>query len=769
MKYRIILIILSLFLVGCQPVSRNQNDQGMLNWSYGDLRQLDPIDAAKSDQDLIAIYTRFNNQSFQIRLDFLDLATYLGKDIYIPLDTNPGGNPQIKTDNNGSLVSDINWDYLIKITNSGNIEILDKQLSPISAELFIVYDSWQDRMVISFNKNILPIYFGLTKLQVIITPPNQNVISDKSEPFFVDSPPPPRAKVLFAFWNIFSSSTPAQTLRSWAGAHSGPISSRHGLSYLIDAAAQTKSTVFLLDLLTPDTLSALDYINAMPRIRILAEQGVLALPDVGNLEHLAGTSYISTPVTLYNPLEKSNLYKTWQISSNIKSNYIDDNSDFVLLLNKFIMLNREYINFSGIDYAKYAYYKNNCDLLPIFTDGGVIKRSLDLSLDCKSLWLSYAIAHPTTPLILGGDFANSILGDPTANSEVFSYINSHPWIQIISINDLTSSRELISSASLPYHGRTPASDANAQNTNLYSKSNTSKLQNNVYDALLQSPKNRLMDLAWQVFSHLTQPASPELAKLRANYIGQIGDILTAANWAENPLPQMTCNTDLDYDGASECILANDTIFAIIEPVGGYIQFVFTKDSEGIHQIIGPTWEFVVGLSDPSTWKPNLGVRGDSAQLLGAFQDSFENWNSYKVELQQNKLELFGDNKAIDKSITLLSNSLHIDILNPSQIPSTADIPLVIDPWFRYNSGWGEAYSTKKEQLNIQWGIKSGEIVEIRATNPLNIFSFNDTRVKMFYPEDPNYDYSSGHYLPYPMSVAEISTTKNYSIDIVISP
>jgi hypothetical protein len=177
----------------------------------------------------------------------------------------------------------------------------------------------------------------------------------------------------------------------------------------------------------------------------------------------------------------------------------------------------------------------------------------------------------------------------------------------------------------------------------------------------------------------------------------------------------------------------------------------------------------VGLGDASSWNPDLGVRSDSAQLLGAFQDKFDDWNRYNVNITANKLELYKDDMAMYKSITLLSNSLRIDILNPDQFHGISIIPLVIDPWFRYTSGWGDFYVKISEPFNIQWGIINGEQVEIRSTSPLSVFSFNDTRAALSYPEDPNYEYSQGHYLPYPMSVAEISTIENYSIDIIINP
>ena len=56
----------------------------------------------------------------------------------------------------------------------------------------------------------------------------------------------------------------------------------------------------------------------------------------------------------------------------------------------------------------------------------------------------------------------------------------------------------------------------------------------VHDALLQAPDNLLSDLAWKVYVDLTQAASPAQLTLSANYIGQIGMLLSAADWANNP-------------------------------------------------------------------------------------------------------------------------------------------------------------------------------------------------------------------------------------------
>ena len=60
---------------------------------------------------------------------------------------------------------------------------------------------------------------------------------------------------------------------------------------------------------------------------------------------------------------------------------------------------------------------------------------------------------------------------------------------------------------------------------------------------------------------------------------------------------------------------------------------------GIHQIIGPTWEFTVGLSDPSTWNLSLGLRSDSAQILGGFSNPFHDWDNYNITLLSNNIDI----------------------------------------------------------------------------------------------------------------------------------
>ena len=63
----------------------------------------------------------------------------------------------------------------------------------------------------------------------MISSPETSKIVDVTEPAFLMGSPPPPVEVAFVFWNCVEGTTPGNALRSWAGAHTGPISGRHGL------------------------------------------------------------------------------------------------------------------------------------------------------------------------------------------------------------------------------------------------------------------------------------------------------------------------------------------------------------------------------------------------------------------------------------------------------------------------------------------------------------------------------------------------------------
>ncbi len=730
MKNWLFLIIGAALLVGCRSIQSEMVDRSILDWQYADLRLLDPIDTSLAENDAIAFYTRMNDQSFEMRIDFLATGILPDNDIYVAFDTNPGGRKDIPSPSSSSLATDIAWDYLLKIPASGKVEFINDRQAPLfGTSLFIVRERSLDSIIFTFNHNSLPLLSGKTKIQVLITPRNGLSLLDRSDPFSLDTPSPPRANVLFVFWNTFSAKTPAQALRSWDGAHSGPERSRHGLRYLIDAVDRTHIPVTLLDLATPDTLSALDYLGALPRINSLQNKGYLDIPGY----------------TLIAQNNIDDIYNNIRIITNKEVLYLMENRSFII---------------GGNDYAQYLkecpLYASN-DLLPI--------NAISFNNDCKKLLISSAVSHPSLPVLLGGDFSKSMLGNPSVGPGIFAYIKSHPWIQVIGLGEYEQATRLDFNV-LP----TQVGENSTINGIEEDFGQLQGIPHQVYQELLTSPANPLTSLAWSVFDALTIQTdnSPAFAHLQSNYIGQIGEIISAARWAGNPKPITSCN-DLDYDGKNECILASDHIFVIVEPEGGYIPFVFSMDSQGVHQIIGPTWEFVVGLSDPSTWSLSPGVRSDSDQVLGEMAYKFNNWKQYDYILVNNKITLYCDNMTMRKTVIVNPNGIQIELEGSNTSPGQLAIPLVLDPWVRFTTGWGSLYQSVQRPDSFSWSVVSNVSVEITSTNKLYSYPFNATQPKLSYPEDPNYDYTAGHYLPFPMALVEVDPTEHYSVTITINP
>jgi hypothetical protein len=87
-----------------------------------------------------------------------------------------------------------------------------------------------------------------------------------------------------ALWNTFPAYTPAQALKNWDGAHTGPDSSRHGLRHLLDAVDSSDIPVVLLDLKYPAWLAALDMTGGLSRIQYLEKKRLIILPVVMPLD-----------------------------------------------------------------------------------------------------------------------------------------------------------------------------------------------------------------------------------------------------------------------------------------------------------------------------------------------------------------------------------------------------------------------------------------------------------------------------------------------------
>jgi hypothetical protein len=662
-------------------------------WQYSDLRAIDPIDASDSGADIVAVLCQLDSETIKVRVDFLELSLEQNYDVYILIDSTPGGN-QI-AESAILQVNDLHWDYIIKYTQFGLVSIKSDGNHEINSAKLRVYRNYiEDYLEITSDAAMLSISKN-TSL-TIFTQKSSNIdqISDQIAPFLVEGLPPSPIDVSFLFWNVMDSSTPATILRSWAGAHTGPQSSRHGLSYLLSASRKWNMPISICDLYDRDIEFAIKYLQE------------------------------------------------WSI--------IDD------LVDRNILNNTCFTNDN--DYAKYG--------LIFMASNEELRESSSL----LTALLTHYFSRGNERLIIGGDFSRSILGSPQNLNTIFSYITSHPWIRVVSNAETTSP----SRGTYLFYDRVSSS----QNSIPYTITGVpipSGLTNLEIRALIQTklsmlPQNNISTLAKQIFQNFVESTKENVTMAQGSYLSQLGHFFEAAHWAENPHAINTCLKDIDLDGQFECILASNNLFMTLELDGGYIAFLFAINSMGVHQIIGPTTQFGILRSDPSSLNSARGLAGDPGQIIGAFADPLTNLQLYNGISSPNKIELVSQNGDTHKSFSILDESIHILVTNDITGDITVrKLPIILDPWLIYTDTSTLVY--RDLSYPTQWIWEAEDRVSLGVSADTNIYpsTFNASQSALAYPEDPNFDYTTGHLLPIPMALVEFQAQPTIVVDLFLDP
>ncbi len=743
----LVICLLPVILFGCSQNKVLPTGPNLLAWDYADLRLLDPADAVDPDQDLIAVYSRISDMKLQMRVDFLKSGNSFDQTMVIALDTQPGGQTSFRLKNAISTGTSLEWDYLVVIPSTGRIQVLNgKNQETPGINVFVIRNRDQDFLTCEMNVSKLALSPVTSHLQVFSISNNGHAVSDKTAVFSLDDPPPPQARVSFVFWNTLQTSTPAESLRSWAGAHAGPQGSRHGLKYLLDAVRHTRTPIIILDLLQPDNLPVLDYFNALRPVQDLANAGILFLPDLTD-DRIIGCCTDQTQLCNFTRARSTiawsmKLIMLWSENTNLQFNILLD--DIFLGGNKFL-------NNCYNDYAHFEIYPSQTSDFEGY----------------KVALLGNAIQRHSDPLIIGGDFQRSELGNPTIISPLLEYISNHPWIKVESPYDWNYLIVASGPTSPPCFQdiQGPAQPSSSMGASGSFEETTHRIANDIGSL----SRTALKDLACTVYTKLINSSDTELRTLKHNYLGQIGNLIQASKWAELPYSTSRCDVDLDYDGKNECVLSNSHLFLSIEPEGGYISFAVEAGAKGVHQIIAPTSELVVGLSDPTEWNLGAGLRSDPAQILGAFADSTKTLLSYVPEIRDGQIILNSPDHSNERSFTLSGTSFLTEIHNRSGASVMYTIPLVLDPWEMYRPGWGDKYFSVVYPDRIQWGIASDISVTVSSNSPSSFSAFNSSRSMLGFPENPNYAYPPGHYLPYPLALIEFHTDKDFSVTFTIDP
>ena len=431
--------------------------------------------------------------------------------------------------------------------------------------------------------------------------------------------------VLLTFYDTFSARLPAEALRSWDGAHTGPRGERHGLKHLLDVMEEHRVPVVLLDLKEPENLSALDAMGLLTKIEKMENQGLLIFPQ-DNLEFVS----LEDSTHLYQPI-----------------------------------------------FGKTTY-------VPIATEGDSLQpTSKGIPLEVRRALLDSVLNNDKNDiLVLGGSFANTTWGSSDMVGATFAYLASRPYIHILSAEELIN---------FP---------TNTNNT---------------------------------IVSQLEKPIDDNTVQAQSA-------LAFAQEWAKNPPDSTIVQCQPEF---LKCTLANNSYLAIFETQSASLTFLLTRDRNDLYQLIGPSWQVAPGI--------NI--------FPGAFTDD----KDYQVSANDDSLIFTSTDGTRKKAFTLTDSGLEIRYQTDKSV--SAQIPLLVDPDTRFTPGWGDKYIIESVPNGIRWGLENGPMVEIQADSTIEVRTFNEALELLAKPEDPDYSYPPGHYVPFPMAIVDLEISGNYVLSI----
>jgi len=674
-------------------------------WVYADLRALDSLVAPSPATDILAVYTRTTDLSVDVRVDLLDINAGDKYTLELAL-----------------------WDYRDFSQNPLKIDISSTGMVQTSGIREGMPDIWPrvvqnhrlDTVTVNLNRFFIGERFRLgvstyTTDPVRLADEVHNVRSDAQ-------PPVNRAPILVAFWDAFPVTTPAQALRHWNGAHTGPLGDRHGLLHILDGARQYGLPVALLDIKNPSSLAALDFMGKLPKLKDLYARGLLILPDMAYGE--------PADVAL-------------DFSRRAASGFGLPASQFVYATSSDPLALPGYrARFLPLADSTHLANSGGTRLISLPSADAVEATEDGPSLDVRRGLIKAAISpDPTDLVVLGGSLPHSTWGDSDMAYPTFEWIAAHPWVQPLAGPDLLTfpaqTQQVLS---------TPAA-----------------IKPSWLEDLRSAPENVVTQSAWQTYLTLTAAtADTQLQALQSAYLGQVGELLGAANWVKNRTPRTDCTDDLNGDGHAECILANQEYFAVLEPVGARLTQFFYIDENGPHQLVGPSSQFVVGLSDPSEWHPERGEAADPSVIPGAFADNTGTWTNYTPTIRTDGITFTNPDNSRVKTYRLTENG--IQVLYQVHSPVSTRIPLALDPQAFYSGPTN--YRAGFAPHSWTWSLSGVSGVEVRTDALLSADGFTSAIPFLSLPEDPNRGYPKGNYLPFPLSVVTIQSDGTFSAEII---
>jgi hypothetical protein len=713
-------------------------------WEYADLAAIDPVDANRPENDMIALYGRICDGALEIRLDLLQGTAYQSN-LEISLET-----------------SSRHW--LIELPAGEDMVGLSGKTIDTSATRYPELDA----VTLRINDPDLPKRLDSILVQASTISPDNNDTLDQIGPIQLGGPPPLPAPLMLVFWDTFSAATPADGLRSWNGAHTGPLGQRHGLQLLLQAASEHDIPVTLLDLKTSAALSVLDTVGGLPMVRQMEQEGLLILPDsaTGSPETASTALDLSREAAARFGLKASRTaYGPLPLSAPV---------GYEAAFSSLTLPNR--ISHSeGMRWIPLPAQSSGEEN----TSSG-LNHEGKLSLQTRQDLLEAALSDERYDLVtLGGSLPTALWADVYAAPTIMAYLAGHPWIAPLKAADLLTfashkmspdppagCRDLLCSASnQPILPTTTTGKPYPENLNHLD------LQDILRDGLPPNPQDSLALAAWQSFFQITQATTNlQQQALQANNLDAAAHLLAAADWTANPSPLSSCSTDLDHDGLPECQLASTSIYAAIETDDGRLALLVYKNGNQTAQIVGPTSQFAVGLSDPGEWQLEFGSAADRDATPGGFITSKPPYPVYSFTLEPERLTLSDPADSIQKTYSLLPDGLLVEI--SSDFNTSTEIPLLLTGGLPTAPGWANQLRSTAifTAEALQWQFSNGLQAEITISGAsFTTSTFFDSLEWMSAPEDPNLFYTPGHQLPYPFAITQIVSSKPYEIRFIFRP
>ncbi len=698
-------------------------------WQAADLRYLQAA-SADPQHSLIAVYQRNQDLDLQIRLDLLDLVQPIDFDLYLLFDTRPGGTTAMPW---LGIQTGFEYDLLVKIPASGIPSALDDRLLPLDRLIpRTANHPGQGMVILTLNRAAIPAGSDHWGLQVFLTLAGNSKILSQTPPVFPAHTPMPSAKLLLVFWDTLPAATPAQTLRRWDGAHTGPLGGRHGLSVLLQAAQTYKVPLVLADIHQPAAAAGLAATGGLAGLKTAAWSREVLLPETTWGDPLA---WVESLGQSHSTAQAAGLPAGGSAFGSFTAPLPAAYTTFFAKLPDPTHL----VSYQGKRLVPLPEAVNPAEEPPLSQTG--------LSLTVRQTLLHAALSgDPGRLVVLGSSLPESPWGDLSAAPAAFAYIASHPWISPLRNSDLQTMPSITTNTwplSPECHDLlcTPAVPEITPVNSTGKPSSAGKtlpiIREELRNALQTLPDNLFSQSAWQSFLALTVPTSnSKLVALQANAVGAVGYLIHASQWSSRLTVRTTCSEDLDYDGLPECVLSTAAWFVVIKPEGGRLVFAAQRGPHGAAQWVGAGSQFTVGLSDPSEWQPQLGPLGDPANIPGAFGPpaGSTSFGQYGAQiLQPGQIRLQSPDGAEIRTFSIRGNQLQVEIwANQTQ---TLRIPITLPM---------DAQPPAPQVLRDQWLWQPPDgpalRIQVQGSSALTGYSCLDTAPAMIHAEDPNRAY-----------------------------